>query len=236
MNIILVKENDFITDSKILLKGRRAEHVVDVLKPEKGQSLRIGIINGKTGRGKVVSVGNDIVKIEVEDFPDDPPQPITATLIIAMQRPKTLRKIIQSATAFGVKIFYIIESWKVEKSYWSSPLLRPENLKEQAILGLEQAGDTVLPSFKLKRKFKPFVEDELPALLEGAKGFAAHPYTENPCPKGITGEVVVAIGPEGGFTDYEIDKMEECGMKTVSLGERTLRSEFAVTAILAKLF
>ena len=236
MNLILVTKEDFISDSTMLLRSRRAEHIIDVLSPEKDQGLKVGMLDGKIGEGKVIAVSDNEVKLEVDGFSEAPPDSIPATLIVAMQRPKTMRKIIQSATAMGVKRIYIIESWKVEKSYWSSPLLSEENLREQAILGLEQAGDTMLPEFIIKRRFKPFVEDELPGIIKGSLGFVGHPYTEEKCPYKIEEAITLAIGPEGGFTDYEVDKMKESGMKPVSLGERTLRSEFAVTAILAKLF
>jgi 16S rRNA (uracil1498-N3)-methyltransferase len=236
MNIILITKEDIITDKKVRLAGRRAEHVIDVLKPEIGESLKIGIINGMIGKGKIIAKDDNSVEIEVYDLSENPPEAIAATLILAMQRPKTLRKVIQSATAMGVKKFYIIESWKVEKSYWNSPLLKTEKLEEQAILGLEQAGDTILPEFIIKRRFKPFVEDELPGILGGAEGLIAHPYVDEKFPVDIQKEVVITVGPEGGFTEYEVDKMKESGMKPVSLGKRILRSEFAVTAILAKLF
>ena len=236
MNIILITKEDFISDTKVLLRGRRAEHITNVLAPEKNQVLKVGILGGKIGEGKVIGVRDNCVEIKLNDLSDEPPEAIPATLIVAMQRPKTMRKVIQSATAMGVKKFYIIESWRVEKSYWSSPLLSEDNLREQAILGLEQAGDTILPEFIIKRRFKPFVEDELPGIMTGSEGFVAHPYAEDKCPVGVGEKITLAIGPEGGFTDYEIEKMIDAGMKQVSLGERTLRSEFAVTAVIAKLF
>jgi RsmE family RNA methyltransferase len=106
-------------------------------------------------------------------------------------------------------------------------------MREQLLLGLEQAGDTVLPEVFIRRRFKPFVEDELPGLLLNADGMVAHPGAPNPSPRKPRGAVVIAVGPEGGFTEYEVAKLAEAGMTPVNIGARPLRSEFAVTAILA---
>jgi RsmE family RNA methyltransferase len=237
MNIILLKKEEIIDNLEIdlSLNDRRSEHITKVLRSRPGDSIKIGIINGNRGTGILKELENSL-KIEVQNLNTPPPPPIKATLIIAMQRPKTMKKILQSATAMGVKKIYIIETWKVEKSYWTSPLLNQKNLLEQLLLGLEQAGDTVIPEIIIKKQFKPFVEDELPAIIANTTPIIAHPYSEILCPHAIRQEAAIAIGPEGGFTEYEIVKMEDIGMKSVNIGERTLRSEFAVTAILAKLF
>lgn len=236
MNLILLAKNDFTEGLKVSLSDHRAEHIINVLKPEIGQNIKVGMINGNIGQGKVIALAGNTVELEVNDFKIAPPSPLAVTLIVAMQRPKTMRKILQSATALGVKKFFIIETWKVEKSYWISPLLRLEELAEQFILGLEQAGDTIMPEIEIRKRFRPFVEDELPAIIKGTKGLIAHPGGETECPHQVNQQVTIAIGPEGGFTDYEVEKMRDAGMTPITLGARTLRSEFAVTAILARLF
>jgi RsmE family RNA methyltransferase len=146
-----------------------------------------------------------------------------------------MRKILHTATAMGIKKFYIIETWKVEKSYWNSPLLHAENIKKECILGLEQAGDTQLPEIEIRRRFKPFAEDELPLLAKNRHCFFAHPAKTKLIPRNTRKPQLLAIGPEGGFTEYETVKLTDAGLEQISLGSRPLRSEFAVTAILALL-
>lgn len=233
MNVILLNKDDFIDKTAVRLDGRRAEHIINVLRPSLGDSVKVGIIDGKLGEGILVSEDGDSVELKVEALGVSPPPPLNATLIVAMQRPKTMRKILQSATTMGVKRFFILETWKVEKSYWTSPLLTDAGIKEQLLLGLEQAGDTIMPEVVLKKRFKPFVEDELPDLLSGNLGIVAHPGSATPCPRESREKVIIAIGPEGGFTEYEVDKLSDAGMTPVNIGSRPLRSEFAVTAILA---
>ena len=136
----------------------------------------------------------------------------------------------------GVKKFIAIESWKVDKSYWDSPALSEAETREQFILGLEQGGDTALPEITFKRRFKPFVEDELPGIIKDKLPLLAHPGAVHDCPRNVAGPLVLCLGPEGGFTEYEVALLEKCGMQPVSIGTRILRTEFAVCAILGRLF
>ena len=129
-----------------------------------------------------------------------------------------------------------MNSYRVEKSFWQSPWLSDEKIHEQLILGLEQCRDTLLPEVIQEKRFKPFVEDHLPAMMEGKKGLVAHPVGGNRCPHQVNDAVVLAIGPEGGFIPYEVEKLEEAGFERVHLGSRILRVETAVTAIVSKLY
>ena len=237
MNIILLEKNDFIESDLATVSGVRSQHIADVLRAEPGRSLKVGLLGGGVGDGIVESVDRNVVSLRIADLSGNPPPASPATLLVALQRPKTMRKILQNATAMGVKRFFIINTWKVEKSYWSSPLLTDEGFREQLILGLEQAGDTVLPKIELKRRFKPFVEDELAALLADAEGYVAHPGAPTPCPwfsSAVISPCVCAVGPEGGFTEYEVAKLAAAGMTPVNIGPRPLRSEYAVAALLAR--
>jgi RsmE family RNA methyltransferase len=235
MNLIIVEPDDFANNSQVVLRGRRAEHILSVHRVTPGQKLKIGVLNGNIGSAEVLNADQTEVSLCLE-LDQPPPPPLPVTLIVAMQRPKTMKKILQAATAAGVKKFFIIESWKVEKSYWTTPLLENQALKEQFILGLEQGVDTVLPEVCIRRRFKPFVEDELAALAGESLKLIAHPGAETPCPHQTEKPVTLCIGPEGGFTPYEVEKIVAQGFLPVNLGMRIMRSEFAVSAALAKLF
>jgi len=244
MNLIIIKPDEIDKDLVVISDARRATHIIEHLKPVENSILKTGVINGKIGNSTVLHIKkmsrkpdsvSEIV-LKLGEMNENPPQPLPVTLVLAMQRPKTLKKILQNATAMGVKSFYIIESWKVEKSYWTSSLLRKEEIEKQFILGLEQAGDTILPQINIRRRFKPFLEDEIPNLVIDKRALVAHPYAGTPCHNNQPSPIVLAIGPEGGFTDYEVNKFIAAGFSAVTIGARILRTEFAVTAILAKLF
>jgi 16S rRNA (uracil1498-N3)-methyltransferase len=235
MNLIVLFDEDFVATDRVVLRGRRAEHVRAVHPAKVGESLTVGIADGKTGRGEVLRIGDDELEMRIA-LEHDPPPPLPVTLILALPRPKVLNRVIASATSLGVKRMFLINAWRVEKSFWSTPRLAPENIRMQAILGLEQARDTRMPSIETRRLFRPFVEDELPAIANGTRALLAHPGAASECPRALDEAVTLAIGPEGGFIEAEVASLQRVGFEPVSLGPRILRVETAVTALLARLF
>ena len=234
MNLILLEKNDFITEDRVCLKERRLEHILAVHRAETGEQLRVGALNGKMGTGMVTRIDTESVELRIK-LTEQPPPPLKVTLLLALPRPKMLKRVLQTVTSLGVKQIYLINSYRVEKSFWGSPLLQSEKLREQLLLGLEQARDTVLPEVHLRQRFKPFVEDELPELSQGTKALVAHPASEQNAPLERNLPTTLAIGPEGGFIPYEIDKLGACGFIPFSLGERILRVETAVPVLLSRL-
>ncbi len=236
MNLILLFQDDFKDGTgRVCLQGRRLEHVLNVHRASVGDRLCVGLLNGRIGTGTVTRLDNQILEMDVV-FERDPPAPLDLTLILALPRPIVLKRVLLSTSSMGVKRIFLINSRRVEKSYWNSPALEEETVREQLILGLEQARDTVLPEVRLRPKFKPFVEDELPGLIKGTMPIVAHPDAIEPCPRHADRAVTLAIGPEGGFIPYEVGMLEACGFKAFHLGERILRVETAVPVLLSRLF
>lgn len=233
MNLILLQQEDFISPERVILRDRRADHVRLVHRAQQGDMLRVGLTNGLLGSGHLLKLDDTSVELEVR-LDQQPPEPLDLTLLLALPRPKMLKRVLQTVTAMGVKRIYLINSYRVEKSFWSSPLLQTEKLNEQLQLGLEQARDTLLPQVELRQRFKPFVEDELPQLIANTSAFVAHPSTESSCPQHFNQAATLAIGPEGGFIPYEVEKMQECGFQSISLGPRILRVETAVPVLLSR--
>jgi RsmE family RNA methyltransferase len=235
VNLILLFDEDFIAASRVRLRGRRLAHVRDVHRAAAGESLTVGVANGRMGRGTITHLDDDTLEMDIA-LERDPPPPLPLTLILALPRPKVLNRVIAGAASLGIKRIVLINAWRVEKSYWSSPRLTPENLRTQSILGLEQSRDTVLPSIETRRLFRPFVEDELPSIARGTHALVAHPQAREECPRGVDERVTLAIGPEGGFIDAEIASLDRVGFAPVSIGERVLRVETAVAFLAARLY
>jgi RsmE family RNA methyltransferase len=233
VNLILLFEDDFTSDSRVRLAGRRAEHVTRVHRAAIGDELTVGIAGGRIGIGVVTSL--DPVELEVR-FDRDPPPKLPLALVVALPRPKVLNRIVAASASLGVPRLFLLNAWRVEKSYWSSPRLAPDNLRLQSNLGLEQAGDTVLPAVETRRFFRQFVEEELPALAAGTRALVAHPAGAEPCPRGLSEPVTLVIGPEGGFIEPELASLERAGFQAVTLGARILRTETAIAALIARLF
>ncbi len=235
MNLILLFDDDFATPARVTLSGRRLEHVTNVHRAAVGDALVVGVANGRIGFGTIARIDGDSLEMDVK-LDRDPPAALPLTLILALPRPKVLNRVIASATSLGIKRIVLINAWRVEKSYWKSPRLAPENLRTQSILGLEQARDTILPSIETRRFFREFVEDELPSLARGTRALVAHPHAREACPRNVSEPVTLVIGPEGGFIDAEIASLQAAGCTPVTIGERILRVETVVPYLAARLF
>jgi 16S rRNA (uracil1498-N3)-methyltransferase len=235
VNLILLQSGDFLRADQVTLTDRRAQHIQQVLKAKAGDHLKVGLLNGDCGCGVVQKIANNHIEMTVT-LSQSPPPKIPLTLLLALPRPKAARRIIRSATELGVEKIILLNSYRVEKSYWQSPLINDANLHQAVLEGLEQSGDTVPPGVQKVTLFKPFVEDKLPQLLESRTGLVAHPHatTSNPPPLGH--KALMAIGPEGGFIPYEFEKLQEAGLQGFNLGPRILRVETALPTVIGKLF
>lgn len=234
MNLLLLEERDFISEQRVRLSGRRLQHMREIHQANPGDSLRVGLLGGLMGSGRILSLTAQQAELEVS-LDQPPPPKLPLTLLLAMPRPKMFRRILQHCATLGVAQIVLLNSYRVEKSFWQTPFLQPDSIRENLLLGLEQARDTILPELHIEKRFKPFVEDRLPELLGDSLGLVAHPGDYPPCPRAVDGTVTLAIGPEGGWIAYEVDKLIEAGLQPVQLGERILRVETAVTALLARL-
>jgi RsmE family RNA methyltransferase len=219
----------------VRLQGRRLRHVLDVHRAQMGDELCVGLANDRIGTGRITVLTEAVLEMDVR-LERLPPPALSATLVLALPRPKVLKRVLRSVTALGVKRIVLLNAFRVEKSYWGSPVLNPERLREEMIIGLEQSRDTILPDIQLRPLFKPFVQDELPGLVKNTLPLVAHPSATAPCPRNVGGPVTLTVGPEGGFIPYEIDMLTAAGFSAVHCGERTLSVETAVPVLLSRLF
>lgn len=234
MNVILIDENDLIDQKTAVLTGRRHQHLVSILKAQKGGTFKAGLINGPLGRAVVLEI-NEERAVLAFCYEKDPAPKIPLTVISALPRPPVFRRMAAFLTAMGVEKMIFIQTARVEKSYWNSPSLKEDHVRQSLILGLEQSGDTVIPEVSFSKHFKSFADDALPLIADGKTSLLAHPKEASPCPAGINGSVVLAVGPEGGFTDDEVETFCAAGFRTVHLGSRILRVETAVQAFIGRI-
>lgn len=235
MNLILIYDTDFYGANSARIDGERFTHITQVHRSAVGDTLRVGKLNGLMGTATITALGDSHAELAVT-LTQAPPEKLPLTIILALPRPKMLRRIFRSVAELGVEQLIIINSQKVEKSFWNSPALSPDKVEGYLQAGLQQAKDTVPPKIVFERLFKPFVEDRLPTLLKDRRGLIAHPRTERPCPFQLNQACVLAIGPEGGFSDYEVNKFVAAGFDAVHMGKRILRVENAITALTSRLY
>jgi RsmE family RNA methyltransferase len=240
MNIILVEQQE-IDRGRVVLDDRRAVHIHKVLRAKVGDRVRVGVINGPIGSGLVASVVKgrptrvELV-VELGEIPTHQPE---IDIILALPRPIMLRRILGQVAALGIGTLFIIQANRVEKSFWDSGILDEREYLEHLRHGLEQAVDTRLPQVRIFKRFKPFVEDVLPLVKDHYRfRILAHPYGTatlagylGPGP----GRIVVAVGPEGGWVDFEVEQFAAQGFRSCSLGERILKVDTAVVALHARI-
>ena len=235
MNLLLFEPGDFLPDGTARISGRRFVQLKEVIKAAPGKLCKSGIAGGAVGSAEVLALTDDHADLRFEAH-GEPPPPLKVTLCCALPRPLTFSKIIHSAVTCGVKRICFFHSAKVEKSYWQSSRLADEAIREDVVLALEQCADTIFPEISFHRRFRQFVEDEIPAIApENALKLFGSPGADLPIPAGAAHdrEVVLAIGPEGGLNGFEEQLLRDNGFAGVTLGARILRSEFAVNAFLS---
>ncbi|MEQ1066048.1 16S rRNA (uracil(1498)-N(3))-methyltransferase [Acinetobacter sp. XH1741] len=234
MNIVLLEPEDIQSEIWSIHSKRQVQHLHEHLDITVGQNLKVGIRNGARYLTEIVSINEQQVCVRPV-HEEAVPAKLPVHLIVALPRPKVLRRLIMDSVTLGVQKISLIHSYRVDKSYWQTPFL--QQIDHYVTLGLEQAGDTIAPEIQLYKRFKPFVEDVLPTLIsEETPAFVAHPYAEQSMPNNVSHACTVVVGPEGGFIPYEIDLLTKNGCQAVSLGNRILRTETSISYILGRLF
>lgn len=236
MNLLLLEPSELSADGTARITGRRLQHVREVLHARDGDALKAGVLGGNLGSARIASLGKDELVLETK-LTEPPPPRANLDLLLAIPRPKALKKVIPAIASLGVDRVVLLNAARVEKSYFDSKVLAPEFLADLVRLGLEQGRDTVAPVVIIRERFKPFVEDELDAwLLPGTARFTPHPGAPDALPRRQIGQrAALAIGPEGGWVPFEIELLRARGFTPVSVGNRPLRVEVAIPVIIGAL-
>ena len=234
MNLLLVAPDEIVAGIATLADDR-AVHLRTVLKVAPGQRIRAGIARGGLGTAEILDDDGRAIRVRLEVGAPSVPMPVE--LVLAIPRPKVLSRTLEIAASFAVERIQLTNAWRVDKSYLDSPRLAPAALARAAWLGATQGATTHLPEIAVHRR--------LMGLLEGryATGtrLIAHPDAPllerafAPARRAHGGSVTVAIGPEGGWIQREVDTFVERGFVPVSLGTPILRVEAAVAALLGQL-
>ncbi|MDX1804855.1 MAG: 16S rRNA (uracil(1498)-N(3))-methyltransferase [Alcanivorax sp.] len=234
MNLLLLQPEQHLEGDRWRLDARQTRHLLTVLGLQEGDSCRAGIVDSQQGNCTIESIKNNQITVQFKaDSTSLPALPLS--LMLALPRPKMLKRILIDATSLGIKRIVLINSWKVDKSYWQTPNLKAALLREKMLLGLEQARDTVLPTLTLAPRFRPFVEDELAGWAGDGPRLLAHPGDYSPLPRGLAGPATLAIGPEGGWTPFEVELLQAQGFQCHAFGRRILRVETALPALVGAL-
>lgn len=258
MNLVLLLQEEVAAvaeDGTIIVlaaEDRRTRHIVDVLHPSPGATIRFGVLGGGVGRASVVVLGDG--RVQLTAAPGEPqlqcmPRPPDAPhveLLLAMPRPKVMMRLWSVLAQLGVRRVVLTNACRVEKPYFSSQATDPKKYLPELLEGLEQAACTRLPEVHIEMRLKPFIEDALDVLCpNNVKRFLCHPGddglriadalaascagSQQDLPRGV----LLAVGPEGGWVDFELELLQRHGFTQISLGPRILTTEVALVSLVA---
>ena len=234
MNLLLLHPDQRLDGDRWRLDDRQATHVRSVLKLAEGDHCRAGLLDEGTGQAVIESIKNNEIEISFK-VDSKPAAALPLNLLLALPRPKMLKRLLVDAASLGIKNIVLVNAAKVDKSYWQTPNLKGDLLREKLLLGLEQAGDPVMPRLRLAPRFRPFIEDELDQWAGPGRRLLAHPGPFPELPRGLDEPATLAIGPEGGWTPFEVALLEQQGFGCHRFGSRILRVETALPALVGAL-
>ena len=240
MNLLLIYESELVSDSRAKVTGARVRDLIEWHDLCPGIEVRAGVENGLIGTAQIETVSSDLVELSL-CLERRPPPKKEIIAVVAVPRPQTVKKLIHLACTLGLKQLHLIRSLNAQKSYLHSNALQQEAIQTEVRKGLEQAVDTVAPIIELHMRFRPFVEDRLSSIAaslpEPQSRLIADTHSTTSlreifsAPSSSPHSTVVAIGAEAGWSGYEIEQFQKRGFLPVSLGDRILRVETALTVL-----
>ena len=236
MNLIILEPAEITRGGDIALSDARAAHLRDVLTVAPGDQVHVGILDGPRGIGVVQSIADGTVELRCEFEASVPPRP-RVDLLLALPRPKVMRRLWAQIAALGVGQIILTNAERVERNYFDTHIVAPESYRPLLIEGLQQARDTRLPNVSIHKRFKVLLDDELDGLFGSGLRLVADPAASRSMSDAVRASanerVLLAIGPEGGWNDFERDLLETHAFVSVGMGARTLRTDTACVALLA---
>jgi 16S rRNA (uracil1498-N3)-methyltransferase len=236
VNLLIVERHELDAGDRVTVAGVRARHLHTVLRATPGQPLRIGVLDGPVGSGVITAIDADTATLTCT-FDADVPAVPAVDLLLALPRPKVLRRLWAQLAALGVGRILLTNAARVERNYFDTHVLDAATYRPLLVEGLQQARDTRLPVVSVHRSFRILIEDHLSALSDASTRLVADPSAADTIRVRLTGSppgrVLLAVGPEGGWNQFERDLLAAHGFVAVTLGARTLRSDTAIVALLA---
>jgi 16S rRNA (uracil1498-N3)-methyltransferase len=197
--------------------------------------VRVGIVDGPRGTATVTAITDGTVHLRCS-FDSEPATTPRVDLLLALPRPKVMRRLWAQIAALGVGRIILTNAGRVERNYFDTHVLAPACYRPLLVEGLQQARDTRLPRVSIHRQFRVLIEDELDAMFPRGLRLVADPGATSPANSRAPdpGErVLLAVGPEGGWNKFETELLGAHGFQPVGMGPRTLRTDTACVALLA---
>lgn len=239
MNRILFDSAEIGPDGRAVFGGVRAQHVLGVLHGTPGQILKTGVLDGAIGTSVIEAVETEPEpRVTVKCTHDRESAAPWIDLLLAPPRPRALKRLLPQLATLGAGTITLVGAEKVEKDFWGAQLLKETVYRPLLVEGLQQAGTSILPRIVVRRRFREYLARSFETDFPTRNRIVAHPYAAegtDAAKSAAEGRPLLAIGPEGGWTDEEVALLEARGFRRYSLGSRILRTDTATIALLARL-
>jgi len=232
---LLIDPGEVRGDGTCTVFDRRAHHLRTVIGVEVGSTVRAGLLGGAVGTAEVIADDGSAYTFRLA-LTEAPSRPLDVELLLAVPRPKVITRTIEIIASFAVKRIDLTNAWRVDKSYLRSPRLDPGALALAARFGAEQGATTYLPTITLHDRLMGVLDERFATPDPRVTRLIAHPGAP-PIEQVVTARAptVLAIGPEGGWIERELETFVARGFQPVSLGTPILRVEAAVASALGQL-
>ena len=224
---------DLINGNRVELDGERARYLGRVLRARVGDAIRLFDGSGREWTATIDAFGRDRVALTLGPVSQPATEsPLAVHLVQGVSRGERMDFVVQKATELGVRrITPVLTDHSVVKLPRERAARRRAHWQKVAESASEQCGRTQPPRVAAPLPLRLWLgepQDESTRLLL-APGAAIPLVQRDPPPGGLT----LLVGPEGGFSDAEIEAASHAGCEAVSLGPRVLRTESAAIAAIA---
>jgi 16S rRNA (uracil1498-N3)-methyltransferase len=222
---------DEVTGDRAALTGAHAEHLSRVLRTKPGQEFEISV-GERLRRGIVTSVTPDRVEFELgDDAAHTQTQPIPGiTIALSISKFDRMEWAIEKCTELGVSRIIPVIAQRSERNLVKAAEKRVERWRRIAREASEQSRAAMVPEISDPTKFKDvlLVSADLRILLNETE--EQERLTKSLHGIAADDEILLAIGPEGGWTEAELEQFAGAGWISASLGNKILRIETAAIA------
>ena len=220
---------EFFLNKKIILEKSSSHHLIKVLRKKEGDELVLFDGKGNSCLGVISKIHRSEVQLDVIDiFEKSLRSGIEINLGQSLIKNDPFNLTIQKATELGVTSFHPLIT---DRSELKIKMTRNRSLRWNLIArgACEQCGENWLPIIE-----DPIKLDRWAANEESKIKIVLYPNADNKISDfKYKDSVSLAIGPEGDFSDYEVDSLTEKGFIPVSIGKRILRAETAAISAIS---
>jgi 16S rRNA (uracil1498-N3)-methyltransferase len=221
---------DEVSENHAALTGEHADHLIRVLRARVGQDFDIAT-GHSVRRGRITSVKADRVEFELAEVISTPPF-AEITLLLAVFKFDRMEWAIEKCTELGVSHIIPVISRRTDSHLAAASAKRVDRWRRIALEAAEQSRRTAPPEITAPIKLSEAVNLSQPRRIVLAES-EEQTLLRDLLPSDTSDAIALAIGPEGGWTDDEVQAFQQAGWISASLGNTILRAETAAIAALA---